>query len=57
MGKQHIISNLGYLKIVTFVLNILSPSAHLQAENEVAADALLSDDILHSTKCGAQVGV
>lgn len=57
MGKQHIISNLGYLKIVTFVLNILSPPAHLQAENEVAADALLSDDILHSTKCGAQVGV
>lgn len=57
MGKLHIISNLGHLKIVTFILNILSPPAHLQAEYEVAADALLSDDILHSTKCGAQVGV
>lgn len=40
-----------------FTLNVLSPSAHLQAEHEVAADALLSDNVLHGAKCGAQVGV
>lgn len=28
-------------------------SADLQGEHEVAADALLSDDVLHGPKCGA----
>lgn len=32
-------------------------SAHLQAENKVAADTLLSNDILHGAKRCAQVGV
>lgn len=36
---------------------VLSPSAHLQGEHKVAADALLSDDVLHGAKCGAQIGV
>lgn len=36
---------------------MLSPSAHLQGEHKVAADALLSDDVLHGAKCGAQIGV
>lgn len=40
-----------------FTLNVLSPSAHLQGEHKVAADALLSDDVLHGAKRGAQIGV
>lgn len=34
-----------------------SASADLQGEDEVAADALLGDDVLHGAKSGAQVGV
>lgn len=30
---------------------------HLQAEHEVAADALLGDHVLHGAERGAQVGV
>lgn len=40
-----------------FTLHVLSPSAHLQGEHKVAADALLSDDVLHGAKRSAQIGV
>ena len=44
--------------ISIMILSVSSPaSAHLQAEDKVAADALLSDDVLHCPKRGAQVGV
>lgn len=42
---------------VSSCCNVLWPSAHLQAEYKVAADTLLSNDILHGAKRGAQVGV
>lgn len=35
----------------------MSPSAHLEAEDKVATDALLGDDVLHGAEGGAQVGV
>ena len=37
--------------------HVPSPPAHLQAKHKVAADALLSDDVLHGAKRSAQVGV
>jgi len=40
-----------------FTCNASPPTAHLQAEHKVAADALLGDDILHGAERGTQVGV
>lgn len=48
---------LWHLEISVFTLNVSSPTAHLEAEYKVAADTLLSDDVLHGAKRGAQVGV
>lgn len=42
---------------ISHSLSAQSLSAHLQTEDKVAADTLLSDDVLHGAKRGAQVGV
>lgn len=41
----------------SLILYLHASLAHLQAEHKVAADALLSDDVLHGAQGGAQIGV